>query len=169
MLVGMTGLFVVQKYVAWPVHHHAIQTHEASLLTSGIRHSLPPLPVRVQKVRPDSIQEVSGNFVRIQPIQLLGKGLSRGIALVLESDGDPLVLYLGSESLDAIRKLQFTVGDRITAKALPVEIDGREMFLPAEVKSPGQRLQLMDEEQLVMWRELTQSLPQNGLSAQQLR
>jgi|GEM_PF-4556879 len=165
----MTGLFLLQKYVSWPAHKHIVKATEISTTARG-RQAAPSHHVSAMpEGRDDRLWEISGTFVRVQPIQLLGEGLSRGVVLVLKLGRKDLVLYLGSEWLPAVEELHFAVGDLVTARALPARIDGQDMFLPAEVESAGQRLQLMDEEQLVMWRDLTQSLPQSTLWAQQLR
>ncbi len=159
------GLAMLQEYFGWPGVRspHVADAAAVKTETSGPRLILGP--GRTQK---DSIQQVVGDLVRIQPVQLFELGLSPGVALILKSNRDAVVVYVGSEFSFTLEDIGLEAGDRIRVLGVPTMIGGVEFLIPSEIQTSTRRHIIMDKEQLLLWVELIDSLPQNSLWAQQI-
>ena len=82
---------------------------------------------------PKELDKLRGNVVKFKEIKPLS-GMSKATALILDDDGDKIMVHLCPLWFATAKETGIKRGDRVKIKGSWAEIDGEDIFLASKVK-----------------------------------
>lgn len=99
---------------------------------------------------PAKVEKITGDVIEIRKITPM-RGMSHGVAIVVQKDGGNEVVHLGPAWYVENQDTRIAKGDKVEVEGSRVTIDGKPVILAARVHKGDQVLLLRDDAGIPVW------------------